>query len=239
MSGFSTYYTDLLIKQYWEKPKAKAHIELIVCQFEKVYNLFNDFQNQYDIDKAQGSQLDTIGKIVGLSRIVPYGLPKVFFGFSNNTLSKGFASKFDNTRQSAPFKSKFGASYSDLELNDYDYRFFLKVKIAKNNASAFLISDDMVSLQDVIMTAFENRAYVVDHYDMSMTLYVSPSFSIDRLDLILKMNLLPKPMGVRYNIVLAEPLKNFGFSNNANSRGFASKFDSTRKGGYFARRYIA
>lgn len=239
MSEFSTYYSNLLIKQYWEKPKAKAHVELVVGKFEKIYNLFNDFQNQYDLDKAMGVQLDTIGKIVGLSRIVPYGLPKIFFGFSNNTSNKGFSDRFDNTRQSAPFYNKFEIAYSDLELNDYDYRFFLKIKIAKNNASAFMVSDDMVSIQDVIMTAFENRAYISDHYDMSMILYVSPTFSTDRLDLIIKMNLLPKPMGVRYDIVFAEPLKTFGFSNNVNSKGFYDRFDNTRESGYFARRYIA
>lgn len=106
-------------------------------------------------------------------------------------------------------------------------------------ASAYLGSDDRVSLQDVIMTAFENKVYAVDNQNMSMTLYVSPLVSSDRLNLIFKLDLLPKPMGVRYKtIIQAAPLKTFGFSNNPNTKGFADRFDTTRIGGIFARKVI-
>lgn len=91
----------------------------------------------------------------------------------------------------------------------------------------------------MILAAFNGRAYVVDNLNMSLTLYVSPSVSLERLRLIRRLNLLPKPQGVRYDIVIqAEPGFTFGFDSNPNSVGFADRFDSGRVGGYLARKVI-
>jgi hypothetical protein len=230
---------NLLIKQYWEKPKAKAEIELQASTWETTRAFLESLDPAFDLDNAIGAQLDVLGRIVGISRSVPDVIPKVYFGFSINPTSEGFASKSNPNRIGGPFFSKFSSAFTDFQLGDSDYRFFIRVKAALNRAAGYVSSDQYISIQDVVLSAFDGRAYVVDNLNMTLTLYVSPVVSLDRLRLIRALNLLPKPQGVRYKVVIqAEPGETFGFSNNPLSRGFASKFDPIREGGYFARKVI-
>jgi hypothetical protein len=230
---------NLLIKQYWEKPKAKAEIELQASTWETTRAFLEALDPAFDLDNAIGAQLDVLGRIVGISRSVPDVIPKVYFGFSINPNNEGFASKFDPMRVGGPFYSKFSSAFTDLQLSDSDYRFFIRVKASLNRAAGYVSSDRYISIQDVVLAAFEGRAYVVDNLNMTLTLYVSPVVSLDRLRLIQALNLLPKPQGVRYKVIIqAEPGLTFGFSNNPDSQGFASKFDPLRVGGFFARKVI-
>jgi len=220
---FINEYVLLLIKQYWEKPKAKAEIELLASTWEKCYSLLTSFESAFDLDTAEGVQLDVIGKIVGLSRIVPLVIPKKFFGFSDNPNAYEFADKFNSSIVTYPFRDKFGAAYTDTELSDHDYRFFLKLKIAKNTVAAVMASDERTSIQDVIQFAFSGNAYIVDKYNMNLALYVDYSLDEDIFTYIQALDLLPKPNGVGYEVIIQYSKDNtFGFSDNLNSKGFGS-----------------
>ena len=63
------YYSDLLILQYHDKPKAIATIQLFVKQII-ADGLFMEILSSYDLDIAVGVQLDRIGKLVGCPRYV-------------------------------------------------------------------------------------------------------------------------------------------------------------------------
>lgn len=231
--------TLLLIKQYWEKDKAKAEIALKATSWETVRSFLASLDDAFDLDLAVGAQLDVLGRIVGISRSVPEVIPKVYFGFSINPTNEGFADRFNSLRIGGPFFDKFSSPFTDLQLNDNDYRFFIRVKASLNRASAYMSSDERISIQDVVLSAFDGQAYVIDNLDMTLTLYVSPTVSADRLRLIRALNLLPKPQAVRYKVVIqSQPGESFGFSNNVLSRGFADKFDPLRQGGYLARKVI-
>lgn len=190
MTEFTDEYANLLIKQYWDKPKAKAEIVALASIWESIKDIFADFPDQFDIDStiveselglfdgsvlgifgggvlgvsgqsAIGDRLNIIGKIVGLRRT---GLL--------------------------------------AEIDDETYRFLLKIKIAQNNASAFLVSDDKITIQDVIELAFNGDGVVTDNQDMSLTLYIeSESITSAMLNLVVNYNLLPKPQGVRYDVI--------------------------------------
>jgi len=238
-SELTEQYILYLIKQYYEKPKANAEIRNLLVDWQNQANFIKEFGSNFDIDNASGKVLDLIGRIVGLSRQVDNITPIVFFGFSINPDSKGFSDKFNALRESAPFFDKFGPVYTPYQLQDPEYRKLLKIKIAKNNCSPYLVSDDKPSLQQVIFDASEGRAYVVDNKDQTLTLYVSPSVSLDELKLVLKLDILPRPITFSYRVIIqAEPGVTFGFSNNPSSLGFSDKFDPSRAGGIFARKLI-
>lgn len=231
--------TNLLIKQYWEKPNAKSEIELQSASWDKVRAFLAALDPAFDLDNAVGAQLDVLGRIVGISRSVPAVVAKIYFGFESNPDSRGFSDKFNSLRVGGPLFNKFSSRFTDLQLDDNDYGFFIRVKAALNRASAYIASDEFISIQDVVLAAFDGRAYVIDNLDMTLTLYVSPVVSLARLRLIQALNLLPKPQGVRYKVIIqAEPGETFGFSNNPSSRGFSDKFDPSRQGGYLARKVI-
>ena len=64
-------YSDLLIYQYIKKPKAKATIDAIMGEYDKLADNAIDLLNQWDIDQARGFSLDIIGRRVGVSRTLP------------------------------------------------------------------------------------------------------------------------------------------------------------------------
>lgn len=237
MSTFIDEYAKLLIKQYYNKAKARAEIELKIGEYEKLYNIINTFPDEFDIDLAYGDRLDLIGKIVGVTRSVGEVVDKIGFGFEENLNARGFADKYNALDSSAPFVEKFTPNYTDLQLDDPTFRLIIKAKIAVNNASAYMVSDERISVQQVIQSAFQNRAWVVDRYDMSIDLYISPTYEGQYLRLINNLNLLPKPQGVRYNqIVSAERTQTFGFDDNEYALGFGDKFGDSD--GYFASKVI-
>lgn len=231
---FVSEYTDLLVKQYWEKTNAKAEIAFKASKWEEIFNFFKAFETEFDIDEADTGRLDIIGKIVGVNRRVPEILKKIFFGFDDNPDVTGFDDKSVQLGDLGPLYSKFSEEYTSYELSDSDFRFFIKAKIAKNIARGVMTSDYYKALQDAIIVLFDGLAYVVDNFDMSLTLHISSVMNEDRLRVINQLDLLPRPQGVRYILVQSGLLDTFGFSDNVNCKGFKDKFDDvTEPGGKF------
>ena len=198
-------------------------------------DILRQFGDEFDLDLATGHRLDIIGKIVGISRVVRSVIPKIAFGFSENANARGFDDKFTVLSDRSPFQDKFERAYTDLELSDNDYRFFIRAKVAVNTGSGYMVSDTELSIQAAVSALFERQAYVVDRKDMTLVLYVSPGYDLIRLAAIVNLDLLPKPQGVRYSmIVQADIGDTFGFSDNVDALGFADKFDTAQIGGRFA-----
>lgn len=233
MGLFTDNYRKLLIVQYADKPKAVAHINNIIGSLEDVYDLANLFEEAFDVDTAVGSQLDILGKIVGIARKVPFAVPKNYFGFSDNTSTAyPMDDKFVNV-VAYPMKNKFEIPYTTGELNDNDFRFFIKAKIIKNYVKAKMIdTDDRLSLQDAIDNLFENKAYVVDNQDMSLTIYINSTFNFNMIQYIKQLDLIPRPQAVRYETVISySEGSTFGFG--VNNTGFGDKFSAPIES-YFA-----
>lgn len=233
------FYQDLITTQYWDKPNAKAEIGVIAKEWSNIYDFLKSWNTEFDLDEATGHRLDIIGKIVGLPREVPFVVSKIRFSFDGNPNGVGLADKFNPTKPGAIFFDKFENQYSSQQLDDYDYQFFIKAKIAVNVAAAFMASKDRISIQDSIQTTFGGLAFGKDNEDMSLTVYVSAQVSAEKLRLIRQLDLLPKPQGVRYKVIIqAEPFETFSFFSNPNGRGLADKFDTSKHGGYFATKLI-
>ena len=124
-------------------------------------------------------------------------------------------------------------------VDDEEYRFYIKVKIAKNTGAGYLMRPEARnSIQDVIELAFGGEAYVTDNYDMTMTLIVDPAFDVARLSVLAALDLLPKPQGVRYRSFTAAGANPFGYSSNVTARGYGDKSDPLRIGGVLARKVL-
>lgn len=219
---FVDQYTLLLIKQYWEQPRARAEIEAMTGSWSEIYTILDEFSKRFDLDSnideylfalsdgslldlgdgsvlavdenilAEGDRLDKIGAIVGLAR---------------NALGPPF--------------------------NDDDYRFLIKLKIANNAVFGTMVNEDRLSVQDVILFAFGGGAYVADRQDMSLELLDIVGQSETLIQNIIELDLLPKPAGVRYAFI--EQIFEgdmFGVSDNGsdiptNVDGFGELDDAT------------
>ena len=240
MSTFVDTYADLLIFQYRDKPKARAHIEALLERYDEVYELLNSIPVQYDIDNAVGEQLDVLGRILGISRTVPYAVPKMYFGFTDNPNALTFSRRLKTTGTKPPFKRKSEQTHTSGELNDYQYRIFLKAKAIKNNAKAYMIDEDeSLSLQNAVDFLFENAAYVLDNQDMSLSIYIDVSYDLSLLQYIKQLDLIPRPQGVQIKTYLYyEDGNTFGFTNNPNYKGFSRRLDDDSTKPRFAKKII-
>ena len=232
--AFVDDYKQLLIKQYFEQPKASAEIGLQAATWQKTFEFLQSFQSEFDLDIATGDRLDKIGKLVGISRIVPFVLEKIRFGFDGDDTALGFADAFDSSVPSAVFLDAFESIFTTQTLDDEDYRFFIKARISSNIASAYMVSDDRVSIQDAVMAAFDGEAFAIDNQDMTLFLYVSTAIPADRIRIVNSFDLLPKPQGVRWRIVqIDEEIDSFGFDDDEFALGFGDAFNPLI-GGTFA-----
>ena len=193
MSDFTDIYKEFLILQYYDKPNAVAEIEAYSSEFENVFDFLKQFLQEFDIDQATGNRLDLIGKIVGVPRFIAGGIPKNFFGFQGDPQSLAYGE--------GRWRVLSDTLADSALMNDGQYRFAIKAKIAKNTVSAKVITDDdREGMQSIISRLFDKRAYVVDNLDMTMTLNIDDDYSSDDVDLLVNANLLPNPQGVRFII---------------------------------------
>jgi hypothetical protein len=234
-NNLTNEYILYLIKQYFEKPKANADIRNLLVDWQNQANFVETFGENFDIDNCRGTVLDLIGRIVGLDRQVNDIIPIVFFGFSNNANARSFTSFSGPVRPSATFFREGQPTLSAYQLQDNEYRRFLKIKIAKNICSPYLVSDNKISLQQVIFDAFGGLAYVTDRKNHTLNLYISDEISDAEANLILKLDILPRPITFSYNLFRGVLGQSFGFSNNPDALGFSSISNPSRVGGTFAR----
>ena len=203
----SSQYSDLLIYQYANKPKAKATIDAYLGECDKIIDNLNDLMNQWDIDQARGYSLDIIGRRIGVSRTLPAFVSKGYLGYFESIGGKPWG-------EGIWYRSDESTGAS-LSLGDNDYRFLIKAKIYKNFQNGTL--DYILIAMRSLLSADAN---IEDKYDMTATVFL-PLASLNPLQtyMIQVMDILPRPMGVMYTYLNASG-KEFGFNGFFNSYGF-------------------
>lgn len=200
------YYADRLIWQYRSNQTNRNHIRAVVNQ------LFADglpwnISKSFDIETAVGSQLDVVGKYIGVSRNIGDPISRAYFGFRSYTGGNpqnynGMRSYVNDFNSGVTWYrySMLGAENSAL--NDEEYRFVLKLKIAMNN-----MGSSLKDIDDYLYTFFADALFCVNTVmwgGPTMTLvYYKTTSHIPISDYVLK-QFLPRPMGV--NVILSNEL---------------------------------
>lgn len=190
------YYANLLIIQYHNKDKAVATIEAITRETIASAVIF-DVRDGYDVEAAIGSQLDILGKYIGVDRFYAGTILNGFFSFVPYSLFSAPPAEFIGLADYADFEIKVGdlATYdsvinSTFALSDTDYRFLLKLKIIINNCN---FSDGEIN--QLIFDFFGTTLIPRSDGNMHMDYFYNPAnFAI--INIARNKELLPKPMGV-------------------------------------------
>lgn len=206
------YYVSLLIIQYANKPKAQAHIELIVRSI-LANAIFLDVLNGYDLETAVGVQLDVIGKYAGVTRYYsqidlenyfaftdyseadPDSEPK--FGFSTYATFDGFSYNGTLTYNSI--------ITTQNALSDDDFRILIKLAIIQNTSNH--------GHGDI-----DEKLYALFGLDIRLEMlgtkkiyYFFTSAITPLIQAIIIKKLLPKPIGVRLTYVQQNSGNMFAF----------------------------
>lgn len=195
LNNFIDYYTNLLIVQYHNKPKAKATIELMTRLLWADMALMQ-VRDAFDWRTATGVQLDIIGKWVGVDRFYNgqlfYFRPwfaLIDWNREPDNLQGGF-STFDT------FDTVEGGflTYDDIlptqnRLTDDSFRIMIGLKIIKNNISA-----TCKNIDDAIWDYFDGDVYTTWN-NMTLTYYYKGELA-EVIEVAKEKNVLPCPTGV-------------------------------------------
>jgi Protein of unknown function (DUF2612) len=202
-----TQYTDLITSEHDQRPKFMAVVEALAGTMVDQQNVLASMPGKFDLDNAEGDQLDTIGIWVGISRNVPVPLTDVYFSFDTDGLG------FDQGSWKGPFDPDNGLT----RLDDGTYRLVIRAKIGANHWDGTLGAS-----KAILDSIFGGGTFVFiqDNQDMSMTIGVSGVIPSAVFLSLLKNGLIPlKPEGVRINLVIVTtddgaPLFGFDMQND-------------------------
>ena len=65
-------YIELITSQYQNSPKYKKWVERLLTPYIDTQKLASTLYTYFDIDKAIGKQLDMLGEVVGVKRLLPF-----------------------------------------------------------------------------------------------------------------------------------------------------------------------
>ena len=118
MTADVTQYLALVSSEHSDKPNFNAMLAASVQPSADLAALYTTIPQLYDVDLAVGTQLDTIGQWVGITRALTTPLSGVYFAF--DTANVGF----DQGVWQGPYDPTTGLT----SLPDDMYRLVLKVR---------------------------------------------------------------------------------------------------------------
>lgn len=179
---------DRIYAQYRTKPKAVAWYNITRNLAARLGDAAQAVRVMYEIDTAEGEQLDILGRIVVISRnfIQPVAMtPPQFASAANSPGEFG-----DETAMFSTLSSD-----SDEQMTDDLYRLIIKSKIIKNNSDATTESI-LYGMNFLLPNAEVLR--ITDGEDMSFTVEFYGNISPLERYAVLNAQLVPKPQGVRF-----------------------------------------
>lgn len=216
-----TYYADLLILQYRNKPKARETIKIGADIYLGDGVIFQ-LQDILDIDKAEGAQLDIIGKILDCPRVVQriYN-DMIFFQFYDGPDSVGFSTV--GNPQGGNFRTIQNYNQSEYSLPDDDYRFLLKFKSAVN-----VMRGSERGIDDALWNVFQGDVLLKNNHNLTITYIVSAERTLAALAAKqLGYYRAPEGVGANYVLRVPSPSQIFGFNRkgiiNKTVVGFSTK----------------
>lgn len=191
--GDVTRFTDLATSLYRHKPRFKAMLEATAQPMADNIELEGLVPGKFDLDTAEGEQLDVVGRWIGASRNLAIPITGVQFSFDTPGLG------FDEGVWDA------GAGGGDIVmLSDEDYRILLRARVLNNHWDGTI--ENAYEIWDQVFADTGYTLFIVDHGDLSMTLgllFDGDTISATVLALFTGGYLNVKPAGVRIRDYIA------------------------------------
>jgi len=164
-------YTDRITNYHRGKPLFVDHIDLSTRPLTDTSVAIKGLVSAFDIDEAEGVQLDALGEWIGRSRIVSQPISGVYFSFDTAGLG------WDQGVWQGPYDPDAGYT----SLSDDTYRIILKAKIAINNWDG--TNDSLPEILDTALAGSGLKMQIVDNQDMTISAWVFPEEDISQVSL--------------------------------------------------------
>lgn len=201
-----TDYTGKITAEHADKPKYMAMVAAVAQCFVDAQNGVAAMPSAFDLDDAEGAQLDAVGLWVGVTRNVATPLTGVYFSF--DTVGLGF----DQGVWKGPFDPDTGVT----SLDDETYRLLIRARIGANHWDGTLAGSKAILAQ---IFGGDTQVFIQDNLDMSITVGIAGKVPSALFLALLSGGYIPiKPQAVRVNYYLVTstdgaPLFGFDMSN--------------------------
>lgn len=217
--------------QYSESEKFRAWISALMGFAQELETSYQQIALQTDIDIATGVNLDVIGDIVGVSRIIPASIAVQFFGFEAQPGATVFGE--EGTAIGARFRNEGESDVATSVLQDPEFRLLIRAKIIKNHSRG--TTEDL--LAGLAYLANTDAAVVEDLGDMAIGVAIGRLLTFQEVALIATLDILPRPDGVRIAWrAMYDAEKYFGFDGQPNAKPFGEE-GTLAIGGLFAEEF--
>lgn len=174
--------------QYRSKPKLEAWYAITYSLAQQLGTAAQAVRVMYNIDSAQGEQLDVIGRIVVL--------PRDFLGVISMTPVMCAAA--ENNPAEFGDESAMASALAvdqDMDMSDELYRLAIKSKIIRNNSQT-TIDDILVGIKFMLPNIGDVR--LIDNEDMTFSIEYTGEVSDLENWALVNASLIPKPQGVKF-----------------------------------------
>jgi hypothetical protein len=169
-------YLKLVTRLHAGQPKYTAMLAAVLQPFSDLQAFLNDLPHEFDIDQADGAQLDIVGQWVGQSRNISIPLPNIFFSLDSPNLANGL----DRGIWKGPYATENGLT----ALDDETYRLLLKTIVLANAwdgtiPAAQAILDNFFGAYPATYVFIDDRATISQSSNFFMLDPVSPLNGLD------------------------------------------------------------
>lgn len=178
--------------QYTNSTKFLAYIRALLESSVELEAVFQKIAEQSDIDIAEGVNLDVIGEIVGISRIIPNSIAVKFFGFDGQPGADVFGEE-GALGIGSRFREDLEPETATSVLADPEYRLLIRAKIVKNHAKG-TNEDILLGLSYLFNAAL---TVVEDLGGMSIGVAIGRQLTFQEKAMVTGLDILPRPAGVR------------------------------------------
>lgn len=203
-----SYYVNLLILQYRNKPNAAGTIAAIIRSL-MIYDLIRAVENGYNIDTAIGVQLDVLAKYTGAERVVTQvDFSRTFFGFVDYGEPTPYVNvagllPYDELNPpDAQFLKYVEDEQSQYTLTDAELRILVKLKIAQNNSN-----HSVGEIDDILNEFFPGQVIFTDNFNM-IIFYIFDSDVKRIVEIAIAQKTIPKPAAVGLDISFVPDVTN-------------------------------
>lgn len=218
---------ERLATQFKESTNLITYMNLLIEPFQEIQEVLCDVIDSRWLNTAEGKQLDVIGDIVGQPRVFIDSEIFEYFGFDNHAQAQSFGTISDAT-VGGRFVSQDEPITGFRELNDDEYRLFIKARIVRNSTSS--TPEEIISHLKYL---FDAPQVIYTETTTAYQISVGRKLSLNEKSIITDTDILPKTTGVSVDYISEYDGNNFfSFIQVPNAEGFGTVSNSN-VGGQF------
>jgi hypothetical protein len=185
-------YSQLITSEHNQKPNFTAMVRAVTGAWGSIQDFDKTLPLAFDLDTAEGVQLDQIGLWVGQSRLIPGVLLVGFFGFQDNPAALSYGEE-GNASIGGRFYNEGEPFDSTSLLADPEFRLLIRGRIVRNHAKG-----KTADFIQAINFMFQTTSIIDDVAgNMTIGVYIGRQLTLVERAIIANLDILPRPAGVR------------------------------------------